>query len=112
VDESVADQIKIVMEYAGGKSLKPFNLLLGGTLQQYVNKCVEESQIINWFTQICQGMKHFHDKNVIHRDLKPDNIFLTSKGKVKIGDFGLAKVLSDFSILSIKGAGGVQSPEM
>ena len=43
---------------------------------------------------MCLGMKHIHDRKVIHRDLKGQNIFLTKKGIVKIGDFGIAKVLA------------------
>ena len=39
-------------------------------------------------------MKHIHDRKVIHRDLKGQNIFLTKKGIVKIGDLGIAKVLA------------------
>ena len=38
-------------------------------------------------------MKHIHDRKIIHRDLKGANVFLTKKGIVKIGDFGIAKVL-------------------
>jgi NIMA (never in mitosis gene a)-related kinase len=38
-------------------------------------------------------MKHIHDRKVIHRDLKGQNIFLTKRGFVKIGDLGIAKVL-------------------
>ena len=53
-----------------------------------------ENQILDWFTQICLGMKHIHDRKVIHRDLKGQNIFLTKSGFVKIGDLGIAKVLS------------------
>jgi NIMA (never in mitosis gene a)-related kinase len=43
---------------------------------------------------MCLGMKHCHDRKIIHRDLKGANVFLTKKGIVKIGDFGIAKVLS------------------
>lgn len=38
-------------------------------------------------------MKHIHDRKILHRDLKTQNIFLTSKGEIKIGDFGIARVL-------------------
>ena len=38
-------------------------------------------------------MKHIHDRKIMHRDLKPLNIFLTKQGDVKIGDLGLAKKL-------------------
>jgi NIMA (never in mitosis gene a)-related kinase len=55
---------------------------------------MSEGQILDFFTQICLGMKHIHDRKVIHRDLKGQNIFLTKKGIVKIGDFGIAKVLA------------------
>ena len=53
-----------------------------------------ENTILDLFTQICLGMKHVHDRKIIHRDLKGANVFLTKKGIVKIGDFGIAKVLS------------------
>ena len=52
-----------------------------------------EDTIWNWFTQICLALKHVHDRKVIHRDLKTQNIFLTNEGKVKLGDFGIAKPL-------------------
>ena len=42
---------------------------------------------------MCLGMKHCHDRKIIHRDLKGANVFLTKKGIVKIGDFGIARVL-------------------
>ena len=36
-----------------------------------------EDEVLNWFTQICLAMKHVHDKKILHRDLKSQNIFLT-----------------------------------
>jgi len=50
--------------------------------------------VLEWFTQICLGLKHIHDRKILHRDLKGQNIFMTSKGIIKIGDFGIAKVLA------------------
>lgn len=56
-------------------------------------KMFEEEQIIEWFLQICLALKHIHSRKILHRDLKTQNIFLTAKGEVKIGDFGIARVL-------------------
>jgi NIMA (never in mitosis gene a)-related kinase len=42
---------------------------------------------------MCLGIKHLHDRKIIHRDLKGQNIFLTESGCVKIGDMGVARVL-------------------
>ena len=81
--------LNIVMEYADGgdlnKAIKE---------QQKVKKFFSEEKILNWFCQICLAVKHIHEKKILHRDLKSGNIFLTSQGQVKIGDFGIAKSLS------------------
>jgi len=53
-----------------------------------------ENEVLDIFTQICLAIKHTHDKKILHRDLKSQNIFLTKRGIVKLGDFGIARVLS------------------
>ena len=42
--------------------------------------------------QICEALQFAHDEGVVHRDIKPENILLDRKGRVKIADFGLAKL--------------------
>lgn len=69
----------------------------GGDLQKYLKntkKYLKEGQILDWFTQICLSMKHVHDRKILHRDLKSQNIFLTKADFVKLGDFGIARVLT------------------
>jgi len=54
----------------------------------------QENQICKWFTQILLGLSFIHSKNIMHRDLKPQNIFLMSRDdRVLIGDFGICRVL-------------------
>jgi NIMA (never in mitosis gene a)-related kinase len=52
-----------------------------------------EDQILYWFTQICLALKHCHDRKILHRDIKAGNIFLMKSGLIKLGDFGIARVL-------------------
>lgn len=86
----------IVMDYADGGDLqskikeKHKKKAQTGTLEYY-----SEEQVLSWFTQICLALKHVHDRKILHRDLKSQNIFLTKKGMVKLGDFGIARVLSN-----------------
>ncbi|XP_077029845.1 serine/threonine-protein kinase Nek5 isoform X5 [Agelaius phoeniceus] len=52
-------------------------------------------KILSWFVQISLGLKHIHDKKILHRDVKAQNVFLSNNGKVaKLGDFGIARQLN------------------
>ncbi|XP_035230016.1 serine/threonine-protein kinase atg1-like isoform X2 [Stegodyphus dumicola] len=59
-----------------------------------------EDQILDWFVQICLAVKHVHDRRILHRDIKTQNIFLTKSGIAKLGDFGIARVLNNTSDLA------------
>lgn len=50
----------------------------------------DHERVWRLFREICEGLAHIHSQGMIHRDLKPVNIFLDSRDQVKIGDFGLA----------------------
>jgi NIMA (never in mitosis gene a)-related kinase len=52
-----------------------------------------EDQILDWFVQMGLAIKHIHDRKILHRDLKTQNIFMTQTNQIKIGDFGIARVL-------------------
>ena len=48
---------------------------------------------LNVVMQICEALQFAHGEGVVHRDIKPENILIDQKGRVKIADFGIAKVL-------------------
>jgi NIMA (never in mitosis gene a)-related kinase len=80
--------VYIVMDYADGGDLS-----IKIKQQREKNTFFQEDLILNWFTQICLAIKHIHDRKILHRDIKSQNIFLTKEGLVKLGDFGIAKCL-------------------
>ncbi|XP_075598018.1 serine/threonine-protein kinase Nek5 isoform X1 [Balearica regulorum gibbericeps] len=81
-------KLYIVMEYCdGGDLMKRINMQHGVLFH--------EDQILSWFVQISLGLKHIHDKKILHRDVKAQNIFLSNNGEVaKLGDFGIARQLN------------------
>ena len=54
------------------------------------------------FIQVALGLKHCHDRKIMHRDIKPLNLFLTKQGVVKLGDFGISRVLNTMSKANTK----------
>ena len=57
------------------------------------NKLIDEKIIFEIINNICHGLKEIHYKKIIHRDIRPKNIFMNKNNKIKIGDFGTSKEL-------------------
>lgn len=83
-------QLCIVMDYAEAGDVY-------GRIQKQkrTGKSFSEQQIIRWFTQALLAIKHMHDRHILHRDIKSSNFFLTASGRLRVGDFGIAKVLDN-----------------
>lgn len=86
----------VAMEYIDGKSMQKWMDELGklsiGDALHVVLRC-------------CEALMVAHNQSMIHRDIKPDNIMLTSKGKVKVADFGLAKATDEDMSMTQSGTG-------
>jgi serine/threonine protein kinase len=78
------DEAILVMEYVDGESL-------GAKLER--DGPLPETQAILLITQVAQGLHHAHQRGLIHRDVKPDNILINLAGQAKLTDLGLAKDL-------------------
>lgn len=74
-------------------------LCAGGDLLNYVRKRrrLKESYAKYIFKQIIEGIAHIHSKGVLHRDIKLDNILLDGKGNIKIGDFGVSRIITNIN---------------
>jgi len=94
----------IIMEYVSGESLKKIiekNGSLGARLTA------------SYAIQICNALQEAHSNNLVHRDIKPQNIMITEEGQVKLTDFGIAKTVADdiTKTMGIFGTAHYVSPE-
>ncbi len=74
----------IIMEYLDGHDL-----------DTYIEKngAVSLKQAIDWFKQILPAFSYTHEQDIVHRDVKPSNLFLSKNGSIKVLDFGIAKII-------------------
>lgn len=79
----------------------------------YCQKGMSETLTRTYFHQLMEGIKAIHDRNVFHRDIKPQNVLLDVNFQLKICDFGLSNVYDGNELLSTKvGTRGFMAPEM
>jgi serine/threonine protein kinase len=91
IDENEKDTF-IVLEFIDGQTLKDYVAALNS------GSGIPVKQAIEWTEKIAQGLAFAHAKNIIHRDIKAENVMLTKNGQLKIMDFGLAKLRSQSSL--------------
>ncbi|KAK6321522.1 hypothetical protein J4Q44_G00084980 [Coregonus suidteri] len=81
-------QLYIVMGFCEGGDLYH-------RLKQQKGELLPERQVVEWFVQIAMALQYLHEKCILHRDLKTQNIFLTKTNIIKVGDLGIARVLEN-----------------
>jgi serine/threonine protein kinase/outer membrane protein assembly factor BamB len=95
----------IAMEFLPGGSLK----------QRITGEHFSMEQCLEWMKQLAIGLNYAHKRGVVHQDIKPDNIFITQDGNLKIGDFGLALIATGVAVeraVQGKGTPAYMSPEL
>eukprot|EP01135_Chromosphaera_perkinsii_P004071 Nk52_evm2s268 gene=Nk52_evmTU2s268 len=96
--------LMIEMEYADG-----------GTLAQYLevlDQDMAETEVLVMLRQMVEALQHIHMNSIMHRDLKTANVFLTKEGVVKLGDFGIAKLMTETCANTVLGTPYYISPEL
>uniref|UniRef100_A0A3Q0QNS0 Serine/threonine-protein kinase Nek4 n=1 Tax=Amphilophus citrinellus TaxID=61819 RepID=A0A3Q0QNS0_AMPCI len=100
-------QLYIVMGFCEGGDLYH-------RLKEQKGELLPERQVVEWFVQIAMALQYLHERNILHRDLKTQNIFLTKTNIIKVGDLGIARVLENHNDMAstLIGTPYYMSPEL
>ncbi|KAG6746373.1 hypothetical protein POTOM_050913 [Populus tomentosa] len=103
-----SENLYLVMEYLNGGDLYSLLRNLG---------CLDEDMARMYIAEVVLALEYLHSSNVIHRDLKPDNLLINQDGHIKLTDFGLSKVglinsTDDLSVPLVSGSGFLDDDEL
>ena len=117
---------KYLIAFRGYFVLRPstcclvFEYAPGGTLGQLVSEAAKAdapfstAEVTRWLAQLAEALRYMHSRRVVHRDVKASNIFVSRDRDLKLGDFGIAKVMNTVSAAgsTVCGTPGSMCPEM
>lgn len=84
MDDPKVNKFYLILEY----------MKCGDLYEVTKEKPLGDEQVWDIFRQVIRGIKYLHDNNIVHGDIKPQNILLANNGCIKISDFGLSKVIN------------------
>ena len=110
-------EIVSIEDYAIYKTEKGYDILIRMELLETLDEKMLEhtfsrEEVIRLGIDICSALEYCQKKNIIHKDLKPSNIFINSFGRYKLGDFGLAKNIQESLTMSRSGTTAYMAPEV
>jgi uncharacterized protein YndB with AHSA1/START domain/tRNA A-37 threonylcarbamoyl transferase component Bud32 len=100
------DLYYLVMQYVEGASLR----------SRIAGKTVSQRDVLDFIPQVGEALQHAHDNGIVHRDVKPENVLVDDRNRVRLVDFGLAKLFgaraaADSSDSTVAGTLGYMAPE-
>lgn len=91
----------LVMEYVEGESIKSY----------CERQRLPVRERVTLFRQLCAAVRYLHQNLIVHRDLKPSNVLVASEGRVKLVDFGIAKLLESQEVPSLRATLRIMTPD-